>query len=250
MERAIKKINYKAYPRKSSEADDKQVLSIDSQISELKKLAIDKGITIKDEDVMQESHSAKNAFARPVFEQLVREIEQNKVQGVVAWHPNRLSRNAIDSGRLIQLMDEGKLIEIVTPSQTFRNTPQDKFFFTLMTSQAKMENDSKGIDVKRGLRKKNEMGYPAGIAKTGYKNDYGIKGQRRVIVDSERFELVKQLFLMYLTGKYSVRSLFKHAKEVMGLKTIQRRKEGGTPIHLSRFYELLKEPFYAGFFSK
>ena len=242
------KLNYKAYPRKSSEAEDKQALSIDSQIDELKKLAASKKITLRAEDIMQEAHSAKTAFARPVFEKLIKEIEQGKVQGILVWHPNRLSRNAVDAARLIQLMDEGKLVEIVTPSQTFRNTPQDKFFFTLLTSQAKMENDAKGIDVKRGLRKKNEMGYPAGVAKLGYINDYGEKGQRKLMADPERFELVKQLLHMFLTGKHSARALLRYSKDVLNIKTIQRKKEGGRPIQLSRIYAMLRDPFYAGFF--
>ncbi|HUD02499.1 MAG TPA: recombinase family protein [Candidatus Paceibacterota bacterium] len=242
------KLNYGGYSRKSSEAEDKQALSIDSQIDELKKLAASKKIVLRDEDIMQEAHSAKSAFARPVFELLIKHIEQRKVQGLLVWHPNRLSRNAVDAARLIQLMDEGKLVEIVTPSQTFHDTPQDKFFFTLMTSQAKMENDAKGIDVKRGLRKKNEMGYPAGVAKLGYVNDYGEKGYRKLEADPERFELVKQLLLMFLSGKHSARALLKHSTNVMRLHTIQRKKEGGRPIQLSRIYTMLQDPFYAGFF--
>lgn len=243
-----KQIIYKAYPRKSSEAEDKQALSIESQIDELRKLAKSKDINLRDEDIMPESHSAKQAFARPVFEKLLAEIEARKVQGVLVWHPNRLSRNAVDAARLIQLMDEGKLVEIVTPGQTFKNSPSDKFFFNLLTSQAKMENDAKGIDVKRGLRKKNEMGYPGGIAKPGYVNDYGKKGDRKIIADPERFGQVKQLLEMFLSGKHSVRTLLKHSDEVMGLKTIQRKKEGGVAIKLSRLYGMLKDPFYTGFF--
>ena len=164
------------------------------------------------------------------------------------WHPNRLSRNAIDAARLIQLMDEGKLVEITTPSQTFRNTPQDKFFFQLMTSQAKMENDAKGIDVKRGLRKKNQMGHPGGVAKPGFINDYGKKGERKPLVDPERYGLVKQHLEMFLTGKHSVRALLKYSNEVMGFKTIQRKKEGGARLQLSQLYRMLKDPYYAGFF--
>jgi site-specific DNA recombinase len=248
MKTTKKQINYRAYSRKSSEAEDRQTLSIDSQIDALKKLASINEITLKAEDFLPESHSAKTAFTRPVFEQLIKHIEQGTAQGILVWHPNRLSRNAVDAARLIELMDQGKLIEIITPSQTFRDTPQDKFFFQLMTSQAKMENDAKGIDVKRGLRKKNEMGFPGGMAKLGYLNDYGKKGDCKIKVDPERFGLVKQLLEMFLTRKHSVRSLLKHADEEMGFRTIQRNKEGGKPLGLSRIYSILKDPFNAGFF--
>ena len=242
------KINYRLYARKSSVAEDKQVLSIASQIDELKKIIADRKIVLRDEDIMREEHSAKTAYTRPVFEQLIKDIDQGKVQAIIGWHPNRFARNAVDAARLIEQMDLNKLVEIVTPSQTYRNTPQDKFFFTMLCSQAKMENDSKGIDVKRGLRRKNQMGHPGGVAKPGYKNDYGKKGERRVLVDPERFGLVKQLLEMFLTGKHSVRALLKYSNEVMGFKTIQRTKEGGAPLQLSQLYRMLKDPYYAGFF--
>lgn len=242
------KIVYATYTRKSSEAEDRQTLSIDSQKSELKKLTGKNDILVDEECSFSESKSAKEAFMRPEFEKMVQKVTQGLIQGIVTWNANRLSRNAVDAARLIELMDKGKLLEIVTPSQTFRNTPQDKFMFSLMCSQAKMENDSKGIDVKRGLRKKNEQGFPAGVAKPGYMNDFGVKGQRKIMADPERFELMKQLFELFLSGKYSVRKLLKHADEALGLRTIQRKKEGGRPLALSRLYGILQDPFYAGFF--
>lgn len=249
MEKTTKKLKYAIYTRKSSESEDRQTLSIDSQITELKKYAQSHDIELGAvPDIRSESKSAKTAFTREVFEGLVKDIERRTVNALLIWQPNRLSRNAVDAARLIQLMDEGKLIEIISPNQTFRNTPQDKFMFSLMTSQAKMENDAKGIDVKRGLRKKNEMGYPGGIAKPGYMNDYGKKGDRKIIADPERYGHVKQLFEMFLSGKHSVRNLLKYSDEVMGLKTIQRKKEGGVAIKLSRLYAMLQDPFYAGFF--
>lgn len=92
------------------------------------------------------------------------------------------------------------------------------------------------------------MGFPGGVAKPGYLNDYGKKGDRKIQADPDRFELVKQMFGMFLSGKHSVRALLKYADEVLGLKTIQRKKEGGKPLPLSRIYNILKDPFYAGYF--
>lgn len=242
------KIIYKIYARKSSEAEERQMLSIGSQIDEDKKLAAQRGIEITDALVISESKSAKNPYERVVFEQLIKDIEKGNVQGIIAWHPNRLSRNAIDAARLIDLFDRGLLVEIITSQQSFRNTPSDKFFFSMLCSQAKMENDNKSLDVKRGLRKKYEMGYPPHLCKVGYLNDCGKKGERKWLKDSERFELVKQVFEKYMRERISVRDLLKYSDQVLGLKSIQRKKAGGKPLKLSILYEMLKDPFYAGFF--
>jgi len=242
------KINYKGYARKSSEAEDKQVLSIPSQVADDIKFSLLRNIKVGETDFLTEEKSAKTPHGRPAFETLVKSIEGGEIQGIITWHPNRLSRNPIDAARLVDLMDRGKLIEIATQQQTFRNTPNDKFIFALLCLQAKMENDNKSIDVKRGLRKKYEMGFPPSLAKPGYINDCGEKGKRKWLPDTKLFSPVKQLFELFLTGQYSVRKLLRYSDEVLGIKTIQRKKEGGKPIKLSQLYSMLEDPLYAGFF--
>lgn len=147
------KIKYCVYSRKSTESEDRQVLSIDSQIDKTKEIANKLCVRIAQKDFLSESKSAKITANRPKFKEMVDRIEGGELNGIIVWHPDRLSRNAIDSAILIDLMDREKLVEIITPSQTFRNTPIDKFMFSLMCNQAKMENDKKGVDVTRGLEK-------------------------------------------------------------------------------------------------
>lgn len=241
-------IIYKIYCRKSSETEDRQSLSIDSQITENKKIATMNGVMVEESNIISESKSAKRPYERSGFEQMIKLIEEKKINGVIAWHANRLSRNAIDTARLVDLFDRGLLKIIITQQQIFKNTPQDKFMFGLFCNQAKMENDNKSIDVKRGLRKKHEKGYPTGVSKIGYINSGTEKGQKIIIADPERFHLVKQMFETFLTGNYSIRKILEYSDNVLCLKTIQRKKEGGVSIKLSRIYEILKDPFYAGFF--
>lgn len=241
-------IKTKAYNRKSSEQDERQALSVESQIEEAKRMADEHGVTLNEEDILKESRSAKKSYTRPVFEQLINDIENGKVQGIICWHPDRLSRNAGDAGRLVDLFDEEKLKFIITKQQVFKNTPSDKFFFSLMCSQAKMENDNKGINVMRGLVKKRRLGHWPGGAKVGYMNDKGEKGFRTVLNDPERIDLVHQIFQMYLSGKYTAGELYQITIDRLGLTTRPRKREGGTPIKRSQFYKMLKDPYYAGFF--
>ncbi len=233
-----KTIEYFIYARKSSESEDRQVLSIDSQKNELQEIVKRNGLIIT--DAKQESHSAK-APGRPVFNELLDEIEKGKAQGIVVWNADRLSRNSVDTGRLIYMFDTGKLQEIVTPSQVFRNTPNDKFLLSLLCSTAKLDNDNKGINVKRGLKAKAELGiYPA-EAPTGYiNNKYAERGNKTVEVDTDRFDLVQKMFEMVLSQKYTVLQVLHIATSEWKFKTKRGKK-----LARSTWYRMLTNPVYA-----
>ena len=90
-------MQYFLYARKSTDTEDKQVLSIEAQLAELRALAKRDGLEIADELV--EKRSAKMP-GRPVFEELLKRVEQGEAQGIVCWKIDRLSRNPVDSGRI------------------------------------------------------------------------------------------------------------------------------------------------------
>ena len=134
------KLKYFLYARKSSEQEDHQVLSIDSQKGELESLARREKLQIV--SLLEESYSAK-APGREIFNEMIKRVEKGEANGILAWHPNRLSRNSVDTGYLVYLMDQNKLQEIKTPGQPFKNTPNDKFLLNLLCSQAKLEKITK-----------------------------------------------------------------------------------------------------------
>ncbi len=236
------KIEYGAYHRKSTESEDRQILSIDSQIDKSTEMAKALGVKILDEHIFTESKSAKITNNRPEFRKMVSAIEKGKISGIIVWHADRLSRNAIDSAILIDLMDKNKLIEIVTPAQTFRNTPIDKFMFMLSCTQAKMENDKKAIDVKRGMSKAASMGNMPGRAPIGYVNDVGLpKGQKHTSKDPERFDLVRKMWDLLLTGNTTAHRIWELANNEWGLRT-----KDGKKLSRASVYWIFRNAYYAG----
>jgi len=235
----IPQIEYCLYSRKSSESDERQTMSIDSQIKEMTDLAVKGGLNIK--EIRQESHSAKVSGLRPVFNQLLADIRDGTFTGILTWAPDRLSRNAGDLGMLVDLMDQEKLKQIRTFSQTFTNNPNEKFLLMILCSQAKLENDQKGINVKRGIRAKCEQGWRPGMPPIGYYNR-AMAGVKDIVVDPDRGETVTEMFRRVAKEGASGR-VIKRWFDQTGFTT-----RAGKKVALSQIYMMLKNSFYYGEF--
>jgi site-specific DNA recombinase len=232
-------LKYCLYARKSSEQDERQAMSIDSQIKEMTAMAVREGLTVA--EIKQESHSAKQSGQRPVFLELIADLRSDKFQGILTWAPDRLSRNAGDLGSLVDLMDSNHLVHIRTFGQSFSNTPNEKFLLMILCSQAKLENDNRGVNVKRGIRAKCEMGWRPCMPPLGYYTRGATGGAKDVIIDTERAPYITKMFEMSADGKSG-----RHIKQWLIDNDAKTRT--GKTIPLSMIYKILKSTFYYGEF--
>lgn len=238
----VQKVTYVLYARKSTESDEKQALSIDSQVKEM--LAIAERENLEIIDIRRESHSAKDSGQRPVFREILQDVQRGRFNGIVCWHPDRLSRNAGDLGSLVDLMDQKTLVEIRTHGQKFSNTPNDKFLLMILCSQAKLENDNKSINVKRGLRTRCEMGLRPGPAVVGYLNEKRVDRKCQVIIDPERGPIIKKVFEKVAYEKWSGRKVYNWLKFELNFKSVT----GNKGLTLGNIYQILQNSFYYGVF--
>ncbi|MEO5646448.1 MAG: recombinase family protein [Candidatus Paceibacterota bacterium] len=238
----VEKVRYVLYARKSTESDERQTLSIDSQIKEM--LAIAEREEIEVVEIRRESHSAKESGQRPVYKEILEDIRRGRFNGILTWAPDRLSRNAGDLGSIVDLMDQKLLMEIRTYGQHFRNSPNEKFLLMILCSQAKLENDNKSINVKRGLKTRVEMGLWPAPAPSGYIKEKRMDRKCETLIDEERAPVIRKMFEKVAYEHWSGRKLFNWLKFDLNFKVLPTKKH----IALGNIYTILQNPFYYGVF--
>ncbi|MBP8688789.1 recombinase family protein [Patescibacteria group bacterium] len=235
-----KATKYCLYARKSTEEDERQALSIDSQIKEMTQLAEKDGLNIV--EIRRESHSAKESGKREVFNSLIRDINSGIFDGIITWNTDRISRNASDLGLVVDLIDKHLLKEIKTYNQAFTNTPNDKFMLMILGGQAKLENDNKSINVKRGLKAKVGLGLWVGQTPVGYLNEKNVDKKGYVNIDPYRGPIIKEMFRKIAYDNYSGRKILDW------LKSINYKSINGKMMSLGNIFRIIKNTFYYGMY--
>lgn len=240
MKEKAEKIKYFLYARKSSESEDRQVQSIDDQMNRLKKLSADLGLDIK--KIYTEAKSAKKPDNRPLFDEMLRRIEKGEANGILCWQINRLSRNPIDSGKISWLLQRGVLKSIQTIDRQY--LPEDNvLLFSVESGVANQFILDLSKNTKRGMLSKFEKGWQTGVAPLGYLND---KEEKIIIKDPERFNLMRKMWDLMLTGNYNPKRIMEIANNEWGFKTRKFKRIGGNPISYSGIYKVFTNLFYAG----
>ena len=230
-------IKYFIYCRKSSDDEERQVLSIEAQLAELREFAKQNGLFIVRE--YTESKTAKEP-GREIFNQMLSEIEKGNAEGILAWNPDRLARNSVDGGRVIYLVDTLKIRSLKFPTFWFEATPQGKFMLSVAFGQAKYYTDNLRENILRGIRQKIRRGELSAKAPLGYFNEPRL---RTIEPDKKTFNKVKEILRAFATGEYT---LTKIQSKMFSLGLVGARS--GKKMPLSSVEHILKNPFYYGHF--
>ena len=229
------KPKYFLYARKSTEDDDKQIMSIEAQLFELREFARKENLEILSE--FQESKSAKTP-GRTVFGEMMTRIESGEVAGILAWHPDRLARNSIDGGRVIYAVDQEKLVSLRFPTFWFEPTPQGLFMLQVAFGQSKYYSDSLVQNVKRGIRQKLRRGEWLTKAPFGYINN---PKTRNIEPHPTNAKIVERAFQAYAKGGHGLVSMSQFLVD-LGIVT-----RNNTPLSKCAIKHLLSNRAYLGF---
>jgi DNA invertase Pin-like site-specific DNA recombinase len=225
---------YFLYTRKSTDERDRQVMSLDSQINELRAFASRERVFVY--EIVEESKTAKQP-GRPQFNQILDRIERGEANGLLCWDIDRLYRNPIDEGRVRWLLQKGVIASICTPTRQF--FPEDAGL--LMGVEGGRATDyiiRLAKNVRRGVREKLRRGeWPGATKPLGYVYDHRL---RNIVPDPEKAPIVQSVFAEYCTGRYSLKSMAARLVEL----GIQSR--GGRPWSNWAVWQFLTNRIYIG----
>lgn len=225
---------YVIYARRSTKDNERQERSIPDQIEDCQAIAKEKGVTpVK---IFQEKESAKVSGKRPLFDEMIAGIKSGKWNSIISWHPNRLARNMLEGGMIIDLIDKGLLKDLLFHQYRFIPDSSGKMTLGFHFIMAKQYSDNLSESSTRGTKKIAKEGKaPTGKPKYGY-NLVG----RYYRKDGRNFTLMQEATQMAIDGI----SLVKVAKylndegfEYQG-KSCEMSKQ--------KLSDIFKNPFYAG----
>jgi site-specific DNA recombinase len=224
------------YCRKSSEDEDRQILSIQAQIFDLNSIAKENNLIVV--HTFDESRSAKEP-GREVFNEMIRRIERGDANAILAWKLDRLARNFDDAGKIIGLLQRGAIKEIRTFERTYLPT-DNVMSIAVEFGMANQYVRDLSVNIRRGIREKIRRGIYSGKAPFGYYNEPRL---RTIEPDPKCFHKLKRIFEMFATGEYSLTAIQKEMarKGIVGKYT-------GRPLPLSSIGHHFRQPFYYGVF--
>src|SRR3990167_5981459 len=222
------------YARKSTEDDDRQILSIQAQLAELQEYSAKEKF-----DIVASFCEAKTAKepGRTVFAEMLSLIEKGKADGILSWHPDRLARNSVDGGKIIHMVDRGLIRSLKFPTHWFEPTPQGLFMLQIAFGQSKYYVDNLRENVTRGMRQKIRNGVWPLWAPLGYLNNPKTRG---IDINPDKATKVKKLFELYATSNYNLRELAEWCKQHKLKSNLEK------DMTISHIHKTLRNVFYTG----
>lgn len=241
----IRALKYVLYARKSADDSEKQVRSIPDQIKECEDYAARLGLNVVKPYIIDDGKSAKKPNRRPNFNEMIRRIEDGEIDGILSWHPDRLARNMMEGGQIIQLLDDAKLTDLKFSSFPFTNDASGKMMLGIAFALSKHYSEKLSTDVKRGNLHGLREGKSAGQYKPGYNRDSKTGLYYR---DENNFPIVEEAWAMKLarTTEQKIVDMMNRRGYRRIIKKENTKLQRQQPMSVQKLNDMFRDPIYYG----
>ena len=223
----IFKLRYILYIRKSTDDPERQVRSVEDQIAECMDYAKRLGIKVVGKPII-EKKSAKKPNLRPLFKQMLKDIREDKYDGILSWHPDRLARNMREGGEVIDMIDEGLIKDLKFVAHHFSNDPSGKMLLGMAFVLSKEYSDRLSVNVKRGKHRGLMEGKSSAYKHGYYRDEDGFYRP-----DGKNFQLIKQAWQLRKDGK-SLESIAEWMNDNDYVRIIQRKDKKARRVDMDK----------------
>ena len=153
--------------------------------------------------------SAKDMEHRPQFQEMLKDMQDGKINYIVAYKLDRVTRSVKDLESLISTLEENGCYLICDRDDVNTSTANGRFFVRMLTVLSQLEIEIVSERTKMGLEGAIKAGHIPGPAPLGYKRE-----NKKLIIDETTKDVIYRIFEMYLEGKsyYIIANIFNDEK--------------------------------------
>jgi DNA invertase Pin-like site-specific DNA recombinase len=182
---------------------------------------------------------------RPALQQLIADIRAGRIDIVVVYKVDRLTRSLADFARLVELFD-AEAVSFVSVTQQFNTTSSmGRLTLNVLLSFAKFEREVTGERIRDKIAASKKKGmWMGGNVPLGYDAD-----ERKLVINPAEAETVHRIFALY--RELGCVRRVKEEADRLGLRTkssttANGTERGGKPFSRGHLYTLLSNPIYTG----
>ena len=141
--------------------------------------------------------SAKDMKHRPAFQEMLSDMKKGKINYIVAYKLDRVTRSVRDLEELISQLEKYNTYLVCDRDDVNTSTANGRFFVRMLTVLSQLEIEIVSERTKFGLNGAIKSGHLPGIVPLGYKKD----NNKKTVIDETTKDIVIRVFNMYLEGK-------------------------------------------------
>ncbi len=179
-------------------------------------------------------------LVRPALDDLLNHIKQKKVDVVVVYKIDRLTRSLFDFSKIVEIFDAGGVSFVSVTQQFNTTTSMGRLTLNVLLSFAQFEREVTGERIRDKIAASKKKGmWMGGCVPLGYRAE-----KRTLVIDKEEAEAVCQIYDLYLRLR-SVQAVRTEAAQ-LGLRTRLTATGHSCPLSRGHIYRILTNPIYVG----